>query len=940
MVRVHELARELGQTSNELLNELQKMGSEAVKALNTVTAEEEQALRSKFSGRKVDEQETPDRAKDSKSIALGNNPDAYEPVRLRSRDAGIKRDFRGTGQSASSTLTPKTPSRSQTRKREQPTSTKIIKKTIVRKRYVRREDIAQGPPVVETPPPVQPVAQQPGPGTSMRRGRKRSSLSIEGGVLPKAQREEPAPREPVAAPKPPETEAPKRKPRKKERPGGRQRPPERPVGEKSDVADRTDKGEGQDRFHKKRKPKPAAAPFKGEADFKKSLEALQQKGIKSDLANVGQRAGGKKTKKKRKKILSQEKDTRFGKGDRRGMSKGRGSESRSGVRTTGPVRRRSRRKAGGRIEMPVKPLVKHRVKVTPSMTIKDLSEATGIKAGEIISFLVSDLGVMATINQVVDLDIIKLILENFDYEYDVKIREVEDEIEREPDKEEDLVPRPPVVVVLGHVDHGKTKLLDAIRHSNVIDTEAGAITQHIGAYQAVATGDRRITFLDTPGHEAFTAMRARGTQVTDIAILVVACDDGVMPQTIEAINHARDANLEIIVALNKIDKEGADPERIKSQLAEYGLLPEAWGGKTIMVPISAKFGQGIDDLLEMVLLATDMLNLKGNPSGRVEGTILESRLDKGLGVVATVLVQRGTLNPGTIVVCGATWGRVRQMTDEHSQPLDDAGPSRPVQLTGLSDVPIAGDKLYEVKDEKVAKDIYNQRQISRRMDRIHAENRISLEDFFKQLEKGVVKDLNLILKADVQGSIEAIVGAVEKLSTDKVTVRFTHTGVGSINENDVMLAVAAKAIIIGFTVDATPEAKRQAQIEGVDMRRYDIIYKVVEDIDLAIKGMLEPEYEERIIGRAEVRAVFRKTRDSVIAGLYVTEKKLVRGMDIRIFRAGELIHEGKLNSLKRFQEDAKEVEQDFECGIMLDGYNDLQEGDIIEGYEIVEVGRV
>lgn len=928
MVRVHELATELGCTSNELLQELQKMGSETKKAINVISPDEEKILRDKYGRAGKADATSTGKGHSGKAIVLDSDSAGYEPVKLKAKDSSIKRDFRASEPSASSTLAKRKPARTYSRQGEQ-TSTKIIKKTIIRKRFVRSPDeVPTEAPVAETPSnPVVNVQQTP--AKDARPARIRRSLVIEGGVLPKAAEEVKV--EVAATP-----------PKGKET-GDTQAPAKPRKGRKRSVKDRVPGERDTSQRGQRPPPRPSHPPKpaeKGEVRLQKSLEKLVTKGISSDLTTVNREgAAGKKTKKKRKKIMGPDRNKQFGKIDRRSKTKSRDDKaaSRNG---SGTVRKRGRRRMGGRVETTQRPVpVQRRVKVTPSMTIKGLCAATGIKAGEIIKFLVSDLGVMATINQVVDLDIIKLILENFKFEYDVKIREVEDEIEHDPDLEEDLVKRPPVVVVLGHVDHGKTKLLDTIRHANVIDTEAGAITQHIGAYQAIVN-DRKVTFLDTPGHEAFTAMRARGAQITDLAILVVACDDGVMPQTIEAINHARAANLEIIIALNKIDRDNADPDRIKTQLAEYDFIPEEWGGKTIMVPISAKTGQGIDDLLEMVLLSADVLNLKGNPKVKAEGTVIESRLDKGLGVVATILIQRGTLKPGDIIVCGASWGRVRQMTDELGKVLEEAGPSTPCLITGLSDVPNAGDKVYEVKDEKVAKEVYSQRSINKRMEKIHAVNRISLEDFYEQLEKGEVKDLNVILKADVQGSIEALVNSLEKLSTNEVQVKLVHTGVGNVNKSDVMLAMASNAIVIGFTVDVSTDAKKQALLERVDVRVYNIIYKVIEDIQLAIQGMLEPEYEERIIGRSEVRAIFRKTRDSVIAGLYVTEGKMLRGMSMRIFREKELIHEGKLTSLKRFKEDAKEVDTDFECGIQLSSYNNLVEGDIIEGFEIVEVSRI
>lgn len=581
---------------------------------------------------------------------------------------------------------------------------------------------------------------------------------------------------------------------------------------------------------------------------------------------------------------------------------------------------------------------KRKIRITDHMTIKDLSASTGIKSSIIVKFLLDELNIMATINQVIDKDIAAMVLDSLGFEYEIAIKEVEDVLKHIDDPEEALVPRPPVVTVLGHVDHGKTRLLDTIRKTNVAAQEAGGITQAIGAYQ-VKLKDRAITFIDTPGHEAFTEMRARGAKVTDVAILVVACDDGVQPQTIEAIDHAKAAGVEIVVALNKIDLESSDPERVKGQLADLELVPEEWGGKTVMVPISAKFGQGIEELLELVLLQADILDLKAATDAPAWGTIIEAKIDKGKGALATVLVQRGTLHKGDYVVAGCSYGRIRAMLNEYGKKVSKAGPSAPVEVFGLSDVPQAGDVLNQVESEKIAKEIYENRCLSRRQERIRAVNKISLDELYEKIKEGVAKELNLIIKTDTQGSIEAITHALKKIENPEVDIKFVHSSVGNVKPSDIMLAIASNSIIIAFNVVVSAEMKKQASMEGIDIRSYNIIYKAVEDIEKAMKGMLEPEYEERVVGTAEVRAIFKKAKGTIVAGLYVTSGKLVRNHSIRILRNGEKIWDGKLSSLKRFQDDAREIDSGLECGVSLENITDLQEGDIVEDFEIVEVPR-
>ncbi|HHY81070.1 MAG TPA: translation initiation factor IF-2 [Clostridiales bacterium] len=574
------------------------------------------------------------------------------------------------------------------------------------------------------------------------------------------------------------------------------------------------------------------------------------------------------------------------------------------------------------------------------ITVKELSEKIGIQAAEIIKKLLS-LGILATINQEIDYDTANLIASEFNIELERKAAKTyEEQLEEEDaaDKEEDLVPRPPVVTVMGHVDHGKTSLLDAIRNSHVTDAEAGGITQHIGAY-TVNINNKTITFLDTPGHEAFTSMRARGAQVTDIAILVVAADDGVMPQTVEAINHAKAANVPIIVAINKIDKPTANPDRVKQELTEYGLVVEEWGGDTIAVPVSALKKEGINELLEMILLVAEMQDLKANPNRLAKGTIIEAQLDKGRGPVATILVQNGTLKVGDSVVAGTTYGRVRAMMDDKGRRLKQAGPSMPVEVLGLNEVPDAGDIMYAVEDDKLAKQVSEERKDKAKAQQVKVTSRTSLDELFNQLKEGEVKDLNIIIKADVQGSVEAVKQALEKLSNEQVRVRSIHGGVGAITESDVMLASASNAIIIGFNVRPSSNAMDLAEREGIDIRTYRIIYNAIEDIEAAMKGMLDPEYKEVILGHAEVRMTFKVSGAGTVAGSYVTDGKITRNASVRVLRNGIVVYEGKIESLKRFKDDVREVAANYECGIGLENFNDIKEGDVLEAFTLEEIKR-
>ncbi|MFZ5898048.1 MAG: translation initiation factor IF-2 [Bacillota bacterium] len=597
---------------------------------------------------------------------------------------------------------------------------------------------------------------------------------------------------------------------------------------------------------------------------------------------------------------------------------------------------RGRRPA--RVEKP--PVEKRTVVLTDSLTVKDLAEKMSVKAADVIKELMM-LGVMATINQEIDVDTASIVATEMGYPVEIKKEEDIEEIQLVQEQEDDprdLEPRPPVVTVMGHVDHGKTSLLDAIRNANVTATEHGGITQHIGAYQVQHKG-KKITFLDTPGHEAFTAMRARGARVTDVAILVVAADDGVMPQTVEAINHAKAAGVPIIVAINKIDKPEANPERVKQQLTEHGLVVEEWGGDVIAVPVSALKHQGLDELLEMVLLVAEMSELKANPKRLARGTIVESKLDKGRGPVATVLVQNGTLRTGDAIVAGPVFARVRAMIDHKGRSVKKAGPSMPVEILGFSEVPAAGDTFFVVEDERIARQIAVKRQAKKRQEELKAVGRISLEDVFKRIQEGEVRELPLVLKADVQGSVEALAQALERLSTEEVKVHLIHQGVGAIRETDILLASASNAIIIGFNVRPDVNARRAAEREKVEIRLYQVIYDAINDVRAALSGLLEPEYREVVLGHAEIRKVFHASKLGNIAGCYVTEGKITRDAGVRLIRDGVVIYQGKLSSLKRFKDDVREVAQGYECGLTLENYNDIREGDELEFFTTEMIKR-
>ena len=579
------------------------------------------------------------------------------------------------------------------------------------------------------------------------------------------------------------------------------------------------------------------------------------------------------------------------------------------------------------------------ISIPEEITVGEFAEKTGIAPTSIIKKLM-ELGIMASVSQTIDFDTAQVVGEDLDFVVEKEIIVTDEDIlfGEDEDPEDKRLPRYPIVVVMGHVDHGKTSLLDAIRSAKVTESEAGGITQHIGAY-SVAIKDKKITFLDTPGHEAFTSMRARGAQVTDIAIIVVAADDGIMPQTIEAINHAKAAGVSIIIAINKIDRENANVDRVMQELTEYELVPEEWGGDTVVVKISAKQRINIDGLLEMVALVSEMKELRANPDRLARGTVIEARLDKGRGPVATVLVQNGTLRTSDIIVAGTSIGHIRTMINDSGERLTEAGPSIPVEITGLSEVPEGGDLFYCVTDEKMAKSVVEHRKHKIKEISQKRTTAVSLEDLFEQIKEGEIKDLNIIVKADVMGSVEAVRQSLEKISNEEVRVRVIHGAVGAVTESDVMLATASNAIIVGFNVRPDSGARAAAEMHKVDMRMYRIIYDAIEEIEAAMKGMLTPTFKEKVIGHAEVRSLFKVSGIGTIAGCYVQDGKVQRNADVRIVRDGIVIHEGELSSLRRFKDDVKEVATGYECGISFERYNDLKEGDIIECSVMEEVAR-
>lgn len=657
-----------------------------------------------------------------------------------------------------------------------------------------------------------------------------------------------------------------------------------------------------------------------EKEDKKEKEAIKEKKAKQYKE---EEITPRKDYRRRRREIFERKDLY---GDRE-----KGFEGRSRLKAKGKLDKKTLKQT----EITVPKAIKRRIKVPDVISVAELARRMGIKSTELIKKLM-EIDIMVTVNQTVDFDSASLVASEFEYELEPSSFEEEEIIKEEEEKPEDLIPRPPVVTIMGHVDHGKTSLLDYIRKSKVIDKEAGGITQHIGAYY-VHTSHGDLVFLDTPGHEAFTAMRARGAKVTDLIVLVVAADDGVMEQTIEAIDHAKAANIPIVVAVNKIDKANADPEKVRRELSKYGFLSEEWGGDTLFSEISAKTGRGVDELLDSILLQSEILESKANYKKHARGVIIEARLDKNRGPFATVLIHDGTLNQGDFFVCGENYGRVRAMLNDIGQKIKSATPSLPVEIYGISGVPMAGDDFIVTSDEKKAKLISEHRKTKARLDTVTTRDSVSLDNLFDRIKEGEVKELNIIIRADVQGSVEALVDSLTKLSTEDVKLKVIHGGTGAVTESDVMLASASKAIVICFNVRANPVVKTLAGKENVDLRFYNVIYKVIEDIRSAMEGLLEPVYNENIIGRADIKQIFHVSKVGTIAGCYVTDGKIERGAKVRLLRDDVVIFDGNLSSLKRFKDDVKDVSSGFECGVGLENYNDIKPGDVFEFYTLEEM---
>jgi translation initiation factor IF-2 len=656
-----------------------------------------------------------------------------------------------------------------------------------------------------------------------------------------------------------------------------------------------------------------------EKEFGKEKEAIREKKVKKYKE---EEITPRKDYRRRRREIFERKDL-FG--DREGF------EARSRLKAKGKLDKKKLKQT----EITVPKAIKRRIKVPDVISVAELARRMGIKSTELIKKLI-EIDIMVTINQTIDFDSASLVASEFEYELEPLSFEEEEIIKEEEEKPEDLVLRPPVVTIMGHVDHGKTSLLDYIRKSKVIDKEAGGITQHIGAYY-VHTSHGDLVFLDTPGHEAFTAMRARGAKVTDLIVLVVAADDGVMEQTIEAIDHAKAANIPIVVAVNKIDKANADPEKVRRELSKYGFLSEEWGGDTLFSEISAKTGRGVDELLDSILLQSEILESKANYNKHARGVIIEARLDKNRGPFATVLIRDGTLNQGDFFVCGENYGRVRAMLNDRGQKIKSATPSMPVEIYGISDVPMAGDDFIVTSDEKKAKIISEHRKTKARLDTVTTRDSVSLDNLFDRIKEGEVKELNIIIRADVQGSAEALIDSLTKLSTEDVKLKVIHGGTGAVTESDVMLASASKAIVICFNVRANPVVRAFAAKENVDLRFYDVIYKVIEDVRSAMAGLLEPVYNENIIGRADIKQIFHVSKVGTVAGCYVTDGKIERGAKVRLLRDDVVIFDGNLSSLKRFKDDVKDVSSGFECGVGLENYNDIKPGDVFEFYTLEEI---
>ncbi len=901
-VRIYDLANEMGVKPKDLFERIKEMGYDVRSHSSTLSEEEAQAVKDRLEAEGWPQKEMASKEEGSPEEKAHSKP----AVIIRRRKEAEE---------------PKAEEKAE----EKPAEKKPkIKFKLVIKKPIKKEE----PPKEEAEKPKKEVAEEkvspPEP--------KETVAKTEEKPLPEAPKKE----EPVApkeAPKPAEPQKPQ-----ETKPRG-PRVVARTVGVAKQVVEmRREKAERPKKTRRvvtdfERRPRPVEPPKPPEPE--KVADKKKKKKQVVELEEFRKKAKKKaaKPKREREEILEElELMEELEKAPEELAAELEAAEK-------GEAQKEPGKKEEAKEERPVTlPRKEKKIKVYESIQVGELAKQMGVKAADLIRKFM-ELGTMVTINQSIDAETAAIVAAEFGYEVEQAAIEEEQLLEYTPPSPEELEPRPPVVTVMGHVDHGKTTLLDAIRETDVAAQEAGGITQHIGAYKVKLKDGQEITFIDTPGHEAFTHMRARGAQVTDIVILVVAADDGVMDQTREAIDHARAAGVPIVVAINKIDKPDANPERVKSELAELGLVPEDWGGETLYAEISAKKKIGIDELLELVLLQAEMLELKAAPNRPARGRIIESRLDKGRGPVATVIIQEGTLHEGDPFVAGTTYGRVRAMLDERGRRVKEAGPATPVEVLGFSEVPQAGDDFIVMPDEQKARKVAEYRARKQREAEVAREAKMSLEKLFEKLKEGEIKELKVVLKADVQGTLEALMDSLRKLSTDEVRVNVIRSGIGAISESDIMLASASDAIVIGFNVRPTAQAKRLAEQEKVEVRFYDVIYKLIEEVKAAMSGLLEPEYEERIVGVAEVRATFKVPKVGVVAGCYVKEGKLERGAKVRLLRDNVVIYTGKIASLRRFKEDVKEVPAGYECGVGLENFQDIKVGDVIEAFELVEIKR-
>jgi len=889
-VRIFELARDLNMQSKQLLEKLEEMGIPAKSHMSSISDEAVVAVKANLTGKKVD---------------------VVEETRVRRTVIRRrKKVVRKPVVPSKAIEEPETPADTKmvgTEKEEDKTSEAKAEKTLPERKPVLKivKKKAVEPPVQPEPIEEEPVvSEEPVPETQKPEEVKEAES------VPETDVEEKAPEKPEAA-----VESEAAEPAKPAKPKKRKK--------KEAPAKIIKLGVPQ---QKPEITEPPVVEKDGDPDLAKEPEAPGAKAKKGKKGKRGVEEPSRDRKFFKKKISFRKKavvegSDLYGRGPR-------GRKGRKGLKG-------KKAAPGKKTQVTTAKAIKRRIKIDDTIVLSELAKRMGIKSGEMIMKLM-DLGVMATVNQTIDFETAVLVAGEFSYEIERASFEEETVLKVQADDPEELVERPPVVTIMGHVDHGKTSLLDAIRKTRVTDGEAGGITQHIGAYH-VNTEKGQIVFLDTPGHEAFTAMRSRGASVTDIVILVVAADDGVMPQTVEAINHAKAAEVPIIVAVNKIDKPNADPERVQRELAEAGLTPEDWGGDTIFVQVSAKQHEGIGDLLEMILLQAEVLELKANPDKLAIGHVVEAKLDSGRGAVATILIREGTLKTHDPVVCGVHYGKLRALIDDRGENVSIAGPSMPVEIIGLSGVPNAGDELVALADEKDARQVSEHRVQKQRSLELAKTTRVSLESLFEQLQEGEVKELNLIIKADVHGSIEALKDSLIKLSNEEVKINIVHSATGTITESDVSLASVSNAIIVGFNVRPNAKVQVLAADDNVDIRFYNVIYNVIKDIQDAILGMMESTFEERVLGIAEVRQVFHVPKVGAIAGSYVTDGKIHRGQLARLLREGVVQYEGKIASLRRFKDDAKEVQSGYECGIGIENYNDIKVGDTLECYYLEEI---